>query len=249
MTEDLCSTLAVYKGTFRSHISRQPYRSMDQFQRMLERDRLQSEIDALEIKSGLSEAMKRAREGRFIPLGALGENVTPAEYFADEHDHLRSRTRDAYFSVADIEIRKKLIGADRRLESLTRRSLEEDVIAANRIVSAAAVTEKNQPWGKAALLGGALVAIGYWTFGTVGAIGGALVGFFLGQGLIAGARNNATAELAQASRQLEQARRCNAEHSLMPEFFTSSEEFSGERDKRADEASAYANILQKQRAS
>ena len=221
---------------------------MDRLERMAERDRLRSEIDALEKKAGLTEIMKRAREGRFIPLGALGEKVSPDEYFADEHDHLRSRTRDAYFSVADIELRKRLIATVRRVESLTRRSCEEDVIAANRAVAAAATTAQRQPWGKAALLGVALVAVGYWAFDTVGAIGAAVAGFFLGQGVIATARTNANAELAQASRELEQAQKDNADSSLMPEFFTSREELSGDRDRRADEESAYANTLQKQRA-
>ena len=219
---------------------------MDPSERIAERERLRNKVDELETQAGLTEVMKRAREGRFIPLGALGEKVTPAEYFADEHDHLRGRTRDAYFSVPDIELRKKLIATVRRFESFARRSLEEDVIAANRAVAAAAITAQRQPWGKAALLGVALVAVGYWAFGTVGAIAGAVAGFFLGQGVIAAARNNANAELAQASGELERSQKDTAEDSLMPEFFTSGEEFSGDRDKHADYESAYANTLQRE---
>ena len=58
--------------------------SLDKFERLQELERLQSECRALEEKAGLSQVMERAREGRFIPLGALGEKVTPDEYFADE---------------------------------------------------------------------------------------------------------------------------------------------------------------------
>jgi hypothetical protein len=221
---------------------------MDRVHRVAESDRLRSEIGTLEEKAGLTDAMERAREGRFIPLGALGEKVSPAEYFADEHDHRRAKTRDAYFTVRDIEVRKELIAATRKLEQSIRESFDEDVIAANREAAAAAAKAQNQPWGKAALLGMSLVAVGYWAFGIAGAIGGAVGGFFLGQGLIAQTRNAASAELAQASHDFEQAQKATTEHSLMPEFLSPAEEWSGERDTLIDDESAYANTLRGQRA-
>ena len=79
----------------------------------------------------------------------------------------------------------------------------------------------------------------------VGAIAGAVGGFFLGQGAIAESRNEANEELAQASAELEQVQKDKTEQSLMPEFFGNAEEFSGERDERIDHESAYANTLQK----
>ena len=155
---------------------------MDKFERSQELERLQSECRALEEKAGLSQIMERAREGRFIPLGALGEKVTPDEYFADEHDHLRRKTRGAYFSGRELALRKNLIASARKVESCYRQSLEEDFIAANRAVLTARAKAQRQPWGKAA---------------------------------------------------------------VMPEFFGNAEAFSGERDKRIDHESAYANTLQK----
>lgn len=217
---------------------------MDRFERSQELERLRNECRALEEEAGLSETMERAREGRFIPLGAFGEKTSPQEYFADEHDHLRDRTRDAYFSVKGIELRKKLITAQRLIESRLRQSLEEEIIATNREASIAAAKVQRQPWGKAALFGIGAVALGYWVFGIVGAIGGAVAGFFLGQGVIAKARNEASAELAQASHDLEQAQKEKLEHSLMPELFSHREEISGERDTGLDSESAYANVLQ-----
>ena len=222
---------------------------MDRFERSQELERLRNECRAIEEEAGLSETMERAREGRFFPLGAFGEKTSPQEYFADEHDDLRGNTRDAYFPVKDIGLRKKLITAQRVVESRLRQSLEEDIIAANREVSIAAAKVQRQPWGKAALLGMGAVALGYWVFGIVGAIGGAIGGFFLGQGVIAEARNEANAALAQVSHELEQAQQEKLGHSLMPEFFSHWEEMSGERDTGLDSQSAYANVLQAKTAN
>ena len=218
---------------------------MDKFERSQELERLQSECRALEEKAGLSQVMERAREGRFIPLGALGEKVTPDEYFADEHDHLRRKTRGAYFSVSELALRKNLIASARKVESCYRQSLEEDFIAANRAVLTARAKAQRQPWGKAAIFGVGAVVAGYWAFGMVGAIAGAVGGFFLGQGAIAESRNEANEEIAQASAELEQVQKDKTEQFLMPEFFGNAEEFSGERDERIDHESAYANTLQK----
>lgn len=216
---------------------------MNKFERLQELERLRGECLALEEKAQLYQVMERAREGRFIPLGAFGEDASPKEYFADEHDCLREKTRDAYFSVADLYARKALIEAQRKVESRIRQSLEEDVIEANKEVAVASSKTQRLPWGKAALLGVGAVAVGYWVFGMVGAISGAVASFFLGQGVIADARNEANAELAQASDNYEQAKKERAEQSLMPEFFSHREEMSGDRDNNFDDESAYENML------
>jgi hypothetical protein len=207
---------------------------MGRFERSQELVRLREDCKVLEDKAGLSKLMERAREGRFIPLGAFGEETSPQEYFADEHDHLRGKTRDAYFSITNMELRKQLIATQRLVESRLRQSLQQDIIAANREVLMATAKVQRQPWGKAALFSIGAVAIGYWVFGIVGAISGAVCGFFLGQGVISEARNEANAELAQASNDLEQTQKEESEDSLMPEFFSYSEEISGERDTALD---------------
>jgi len=217
---------------------------MDSFEESQELERLRNEVRALEDETGLTALMEKAREGRFIPLGAFGEDTTPQEYFADEHDHLRDKTRAAYFSVENKELRKKLIEAQRNVESRLRRSLEEEIVRANREIAAATAKAQQQPWAKAALVGVGAVALGYWVFGIAGAIAGAVGGFFLGQGVITQARNEAQALLAQASGALEQAQKDKAENSQMPEFFSRTEEISVNRDKDFDDESAYANVLQ-----
>lgn len=205
---------------------------------------LQDVCLALEEESGISKAMERAREGRFIPLGAMGEEASPDEYFADENDHFRDKARDAYFSVQDVELRKRLITAQRKIDSYVMRSFDADIAAANHAVSVATTKTQSQPWTKAAVFAVGAVAIGYWVFGLVGAIAGAVGGFFLGQGVISEAKSNAIAEINQATQELENARKERAQRSLWPECFSSSEEITGEREQHLDRESAYANVLQ-----
>ena len=61
---------------------------MDRFERLQVLERLQNECRSLEEQAAISQTMERAREGRFIPLGVFGEDVSPQEYFADELDTL-----------------------------------------------------------------------------------------------------------------------------------------------------------------
>jgi hypothetical protein len=188
--------------------------------------------------------MERAREGRFIPLDAMGEKASPDEYFADEHDYFRGKTRDAYFSVQDVELRERLIAAQRKIEGHVLRSFEADIAAASHAVSIATAKTQDQPWTKAAVFAVGAVAVGYWVFGLVGAIAGAVGGFFLGQGVISEAKSKAIAEVNQATQELENARNELAQRSLWPECFSSSEEIFGEREQHLDRESAYANVLQ-----
>jgi hypothetical protein len=90
------------------------------FELLQELERLQDESLSLEEKANLSQTMELAREGRLIPLGAFGDDVSPQLYFADEHDYLREKTRDAYFSILDLQLRKSRAISD---DHLKRKSL------------------------------------------------------------------------------------------------------------------------------
>ena len=205
---------------------------------------IQNACLVLEEEAGISKAMERAREGRFIPLGAMGEDASPDEYFADEHDHFHDKARDAYFSVQEVELRKKLIASQRKIDSHVMRSFEADIAAANHAISIATAKMQNQPWAKVAVFAVGAVAIGYWAFGLVGAIAGAVGGFFLGQGVISEAKSTAIIEFNQVTQELEDARKERAQRSLWPECFSRSEEITGEREQHLDRESAYANVLQ-----
>ncbi len=205
---------------------------------------LQDACLALEYEAGISKAMERAREGRFIPLGAMGEDASPSEYFADEHDHFRGKARDAYFSVQDLEFRKRLIAAQRKIEGHIMRSLEAEIAVANHAVLIATAKTHKQPWTKAAVFALGTVAVGYWVFGVVGAIAGAAGGFFLGQRVISDATSEAIAEVNQAIEKRESVRMELVQRSLWPECFSNSEELFGEREEQLDRESAYTNVLQ-----
>ena len=80
------------------------------------RKALLAECEKLEAHAGLAEAMAKAGEGRFIPLGIDGEPCSPDAYFADEFDSFRDQAREAYFSVQDKDARCQLIRARRELD-------------------------------------------------------------------------------------------------------------------------------------
>lgn len=212
---------------------------MSEIRQPREIDHLRRIARSLEAQAGLAPVMEQARQWRFIPDQAPRNDRPPQACLADEHDFLRQETRDAYFSVADPDLRKRLIAAQRRVQSHLRQALAEDIVTAERDAARTAERTRRQPWVAAALLGTATVAIAYLAFGTVGAIAGAVASLFLGQGLVADARNEASAEFVRASRALERAREQQAEHALMPDFFSLGEETSGNRDQRLDDELDY----------
>lgn len=209
-------------------------------------DRLKRLLDdclALEDQAGISAKMERAREGRFIPLGAFGEDASTDEYFADEHDHFRERARNAYFSVNDTALRIQLIEARRRVDEELNRSYESDVVLARRTEAAAEAKLKDMPWTMAAVVAVAAVGVGYWIFGLVGAIGGALGGFFLGQGVVHSARKEAHAAHRAATESVAAALDNKARSSLHPDCFSYLEETTGHREESFDRESAYGNVV------
>lgn len=207
-------------------------------------ENLEAECSALEEEAEITAQMERAREGRLIPLGAFGEDTTPDAYFADEFDHFRERARDAYFSVEDVDLRRKLITIRRRIDAHISRAFEADMEVARQTVSAARSKSLNQPWGAAGFWAVATVAVGYWAFDLVGAIGGAVLGFFSGQGVIANAKRAAQMEFEHAEKELEQLQKYQEIRALHPECFGIQEECTGVRDEQLDWQSAYGNVLQ-----
>ena len=180
---------------------------------------------------------------RGLSPAALGEHTTPQEYVADDYDRRRAVTRDAYFSIDDVQRRKQLIMLSREIDSRHHLATNEHVEQARRETSMAALKIGRRPWGRAALPGIALVAFGYWAAQAAGGIAGAVAAFFLGLAVIVNARNNARLRLARATRKLEQAQRDQAVYSLFPPVFSSTEEASGQRDTDFDLESAYRNSL------
>ncbi|MDQ3184958.1 MAG: hypothetical protein M3Q16_00525 [Pseudomonadota bacterium] len=205
---------------------------------MNELAQLQESCLVLEEQAGLLPAMKIAREGHFIPLSGIGEQASSDEYYADKHDYFRDKTRDAYFSVQDVELRKKLIAAQRGIDAYIIRSFETDIAVVIDAVSVATAKTRNQPWMKAAVIAVGAMAIGYGSFAFGGAIAGAIAGCSYGKGVLSKAKNDAKIELEQAAQELEQVRNNQAQRLLRPESFSRSEEITGLRENYLDCESA-----------
>lgn len=208
-----------------------------------ERDRLIEIRIALEKSAGIGEAMQKAREGRFWPLGASGEKCTPAEYDADEYDHLREKTRDIYFSVLDSEIRKSLIGAEIDECEYRKKVLSSQVEKARSEFILAKQQAQKEPW----LVVGGVSAVSVWAVtqsaGVTVGISSAVAAVFIGMWYVSEWRRNAAITLEQAKDLLDFCISQEKEYLDYPETFSFNEASSGERSPELDDRSAYGELL------
>jgi hypothetical protein len=214
---------------------------------------LRADCLELEREAGIVNAMDQARAGRFMPLGAVGAGISPEEFFADKHEHFRECVRDAYFSVANVVLRKRLINAQRDIEAQLLRCFEADVLDATKAVNALKALGEKKPWTLASLIAvkplmvlrdatmirATLVIaspiassmimlfdilVGYVWFGLPGAMGGAVAGwYFLDLYIAENPRGAVAAEINRAVEALEYAKKSLAEQMLRPTLFAESE--------------------------
>lgn len=208
---------------------------------------LRDQLGALELQAEITKEMERAREGNFVPLGIDGENVSSDEFFADEHDGVRRRVRSVYFGVADIELRKKLIKVGREISKTLEQHAEVDVREARSEVSKTKAATRQTSWGWPAVIAIVCVAIGYKAYDMVGAIAGAVGGFFLAQSTVKGKEREAAAALEQAQQELVDLRKSQYVISLYPEMFSLMEELTGEEDRDFGRESAHLSVLEFER--
>jgi hypothetical protein len=142
------------------------------------------------------------------------------------------KIRDLYFSVTDPVIRRALMIIERK---------EHDVMVEfwNRgVEEAEAIVEKAQArtdipfrvWLTAAICGFMVVAAGQLAAGLTGAIGGAVAGYFIGQGIVATYKGWARRALATARRDLDEERVDAAQNTAASPMFSNEEEISGVPD-------------------
>lgn len=168
------------------------------------------------------------------------EDVRHAEY-----GYRRMSMRRLFFGVADVAVRKRLIGLTREIEALMLRLIEDERATATRMLQAAERTAVMGSWGLAAAIAGVSVAIGHLIFALPGAIGGALVGYFLGRGYIEASKLKAASDVQRAKARLDEIGRHSEGLPHKPELFSESEAETGE-----EEQGLFSEILtQKQRAS
>jgi hypothetical protein len=220
---------------------------MQYFEKEAELKPLRDELAALEAEAGITQQMERAREGNFIPLGIDGEKVSSDEYFADEHYGTRRRVRQVCFGVEDVELRKKLIKIDRAINKKFEQHIEADLREAQSEVAKVKALVGRQPWGMAAVIAIASVAIGYQVYGMVGAIAGAVGGFFVAQGTVMNKEREAAAALEQAENDLAELKKSQYVSSLSPELFSHLEQLTGEEDKDFGRESAWLKVTEFER--
>jgi hypothetical protein len=113
------------------------------------------------------------------PYGSEQADHENAEYWEDQRRTTAYRLRKVFFSVSDAGMRKRLIAKEREIENLRRELFTQEVLDANVALEKARIPRPKW-WIVASILGTILIAGGYKAFGTPGAIGGALIGFFIG---------------------------------------------------------------------
>ena len=176
---------------------------------MRERERLETELDALEAKAGVRE-----RHAAFTE--ANGDRDL----------------EKLYFSVPDKELRKELI-AQSRLIRMNGRDYSKAQLADRKEDLAAVETPGfRAPWVVPALIACVAVGVGYTLWTTPGALAGALAGFFAGSAYISHARSDWRQKVAYAKREVEEAEaEVKRDNAYFPMPFSKTEEESGGEDE------------------
>lgn len=202
--------------------------------------------------AGVSEAdFDRAMEGRLIPFGAMGDDIKDFTarqnnrlYFDDERDARRDKMRKLVFGIQDKEARKKIIAKRAEADGLFAARRREDIEALRQTASQAQRRLASPDgWFGAAVTAGALVALGYGLFNVAGAIGGAVVGFFIGQGQVHSTRTRLAEAAQQAEENWREALKDDDENRIVPDFFSASEGRTGEEDAEFGNESAFATRI------
>jgi hypothetical protein len=197
--------------------------------------RLGGELIALETRAGIIEKVKDAELGPFLPnLDASHE-----EYFKEVEYHARRKIRQLYFGLLDVAVRKELIAKRRQCDSVEAAYWQREVATARQNLEDKERRVHSLPWGWAGSLAVLCVAIGAYFFQIYGAIGGALMGFFLAQGFLAQQRNTGAVSVRAAQEELDEALKTERENEATLAYFNAGEERTGEMDEEFDLKSIY----------
>ena len=138
--------------------------------------------------------------------------------------------REVIFAVPDLSLRKRLINAYRASGKAWPAFMQTKLEEAQKELAKAQRRAESLPWLRAGLLAAFCVGIGATFFELYGAIAGALVGFFAGQGVIANARTERPEAVRLAQLEVE-SRRESASIGPGRPLFSDTEEETGEPDK------------------
>ena len=204
---------------------------------------LGDELRALEERAGIAKKVEDAQLGPLIP----NLEATPDEYFRETEDYARRKVRKLYFGVEDLDLRKALIAKRRECERMHADHLNNELRRAQQALAKAQRRVYSLPWAWAGCLAVIWVAAGAALFQLYGAIAGALVGFFSGQGVIARARSQRTEEVRAAQAEVDEELQGVHAASISPVWFNAGEERTGECDESFNHESVIANFYAAQR--
>lgn len=195
-------------------------------QRSQEIDGLHAERLRLEEQAEIAAAMTRARKD---PLRDISKDETDREILDNAFRRIRQQTRDAYFSVQNEQLRKRLIATARQIERQEVASILGEVAAAEQ-VRAQTFARAALPWMLRVLSPAFGAVLGYFLKGVTGAVVGGIAGLIFG------------VYMAQAENEINKGR-FGLENGVPDEYlqdltFGDQEERSGQRDRMLDPESA-----------
>ena len=152
-----------------------------------------------------------------------------AEYWVHQHSTTARLLRKAIFSVSDIGMRRSLIAKVVEEEGLRREWFA--LLAHDAKTNLKKFRIAKPTWFIfASIIGATSVAVGYHFFGTPGAIGGAVVGFFIGQYFVQVSKAEHDNRTRLAEGDMREANASKTEILNRPGTFSRREVKSGEPD-------------------
>jgi hypothetical protein len=203
----------------------------------------QRKVKELETVAGIREQSDRAREGSFIPLFLSNPEMTNVhENIAFEHDAVRSRLRNAYFSVQDKKLRIKLIDMQLSIDKLTKEWEQAETYRTEKIVQMLQSKSLVKSYIALLIMAIIFIAIGEIIFNTEGAFIGGIIAIILSVSHITSIKQERKQDLEDATNRLNNYRQKMLRINLSPNTFEENEAQSGERSEQADSLSAWANV-------
>jgi hypothetical protein len=160
-------------------------------------------------------------------IATAAENWRAAWASHPSDARLRRTLRELYFGVEDLSQRKRLIAKQRELARYSRIWIEAELADA-RSRFETLEHRAAEGWWLAAIVGAALIVTGYALFAIPGALAGAVVALFVGNGIEQESRRRKERALAEAQSELATTQGLADENG---ELFNELEEAGGTPDK------------------
>lgn len=152
------------------------------------------------------------------------------DYIATRIGKVRKTLRQHYFAVPDIEQRKILIMARRMPRRLVCEALQHELDVARHSLQTAKHTAHAKPWLIGTTASVIAVLLGGGLAGLYGALAGVVGGFFLGKWLVDNSHKRILRQTKSGQWDVDSLSNLLLACRRAPEWFSESEENSGERD-------------------